>query len=654
MIRMGQGTLGHSFSSEEMEKVPSELAEIWNTTAIDATEDPGSFWKFLDSTIGKGSRAYRDWVSDQPMTQQSIAPKLAGQMMGILTDPLEKHVEGEDVSVGDLALAGLSTAPYAGPVARAGAAVAKPIAGSTVMGGAKVVQKALPEKDIVNPAAEFVGENRLNVGNLARSQIINRRTQEKYGSPTLKGKGLRDWYSHQFAKLGHGLDMARTAIKNRKDRAVIPQHIKDEMAQLEKAGITNEGFSDLWQANPAYVQSIMEKFHPRNPITLKLREILGDSIFPRETYTTIREISRDGGVIKNLLDDVTDMPSEMFSSHVSPHIAKELDLAGHNVHISTKPIHIGSPVSFKINSDGYYVGAKGSPGVYNLESANYFRSGPNQGQKSFETRGIFAWKGRLPVVNEVKRLVEGGVKSKDEIISSIMSKNMDLIKSFNKATKEWNSRKPDIPGGRSSAYEYAMWRASRPKKRLYNRDELEKNIFDDGQNISVSQHVLTTDTLLATMPVRMIINKHNPLEGAYVFWDQMKQGTGKKAIDWALDIGSDTNRLFLDIHPFHTSTKFAKTGGAMRQVEKGFVEEAAQAGAGLTERSYKSSTAVGKGNYPQHTIVPGTERVKAGSKRGVKEVQIEENILPPDPRWHLLKRKIHLPPMHRLRKHGII
>ncbi len=386
---------GPQFTLEDLEKVPGELAEIWNTTAIDATEDPGSFWKFLDATIGKGSRAYRDWVSDQPISQQSIAPKLAGQMMGILTDPLEKYVEGEDVSVGDLALAGLSTAPYAGPVARAGAAVATPIAGSTVMGGAKVAQKVLPEKDIVNPAAEFVGENRLNVGNLARPQLINRRTEGPAGSPTLKGRGLQDWYTHQFAKLGHVWDMARTAIKHRKDRAIIPQYVKDEMAQLEKAGIIDKTTADLWQANPAYVQSIMEKFLPRDPRTLKLRSILGDSIFPREAHTTIREISRDGGVIQNLLDDVTDMPREMFSTHVSPHIARELKLGGHNVHISTKPIHIDSPVVFKINNDGYYVGAKGSPKVYNLESANYFTAGPNQGTKSFRTRGVFAWKGRL-------------------------------------------------------------------------------------------------------------------------------------------------------------------------------------------------------------------------------------------------------------------
>ena len=625
---------------EDLEKVPTELAELWNTTAIDATKDPGSFWKFLDSTIGKGSRAYRNWASDQPISQQSIVPKLAGQMMGILTDPLEKHVGGEDVSVGDLALAGLSTAPYAGPVARAGYAVTKPIAGSTVMGGAKVVQKALPEKDIVNPAAEFVGENRLNVGNLARSQLINRRIE-----------GMPDWYSHWGTKIPHLRSMIKDAMKGRKDTAIIPDNVKREMDRLEEAGIIDDTTADLWQANPAYVQSVMEKFFPHDPRTIKLRAILGDSIFPRETYTTIREISRDGSVIKNLLDDVTNMPSEMFSSHVSPHIAKELDLAGHNVHISTKPFHIGSQPPYKIPQDGYMVGdpKKAHGRTYHLDKANYF-----VGDKGFRTRGVFSWRGRLPVLSEVKNLVESGVKSKDEIISSIMSKNMDLIKSFNKATKEWKARRPSQSGGRSSLYEYAMWRSSRPKKRLYNRDELEKNIFDDGQNISVSQHFLTTDTLLATMPVRMIINKRNPYEGGYVYWDQMKQGTGKKAIDWALDIGSDTNRLFIDIQPFTTAKNFATAGGVRRQVQKGFEEEAKAAGAGITDKVYKSSAAVKRGKYPRHSVVPDTERVRVGSKRGVKEVQLEETIVPPDLRWQLPKKSIHLPPMYRLRKHGII
>jgi len=638
MIQMGQGTLGHAFSSEEMEKVPSELAEIWNTTAIDATEDPGSFWKFLDNTIGKGSRAYRDWVSDQPISLGTITPKLAGQMMGILTDPIEKHVGGEDVSVGDLTLAGLSVAPGVGPVARAGYAATRPIAGSAIIGGAKVLQKARPESKVVDAAAEFVGPHRLNVGNLARPQLINRRIE-----------GLPDWYSHWGAKIPHLRSMIKDAMKGRKDTAIIPDNVKREMDRLEEAGIIDNMTADLWQANPAYVQSVMEKFFPRDPRTLKLRAILGDSIFPREAYTTIREISRDGNVVKNLLDDVTDMPSEMFSSHVSPHIAKELDLAGHNVHISTKPFHIGSQPPYKIPQDGYMVGdVKKAHGLaYHLDRANYFVG------EGFRTRGVFSWRGRLPVLPEVKNLVESGVKSKDEIISSIMSKNMDLIKSFNKATKEWKARRPNLSGGRSSMYEYAMWRASRPKKRLYNRDELEKNIFDDGQNISVSQHFLTSDTLLATMPVRMIINKRNPLEGGYVYWDQMKQGTGQKWADWALDIGSDTNRLFIDIQPFTTAKNFSKPGGVRRQVQKGFEKEAEEAGAGITDRVYKSSAAVRRGKYPRHSVIPGTERVRIGSKRGVKEVQLEETILPPDPRWQLPKRSIHLPPMHRLRKHGI-
>jgi hypothetical protein len=43
--------------------------------------------------------------------------------------------------------------------------------------------------------------------------------------------------------------------------------------------------------------------------------------------------------------------------------------------------------------------------------------------------------------------------------------------------------------------------------------------------------------------------RHSPSDGFYILTDQMKQGSGIPILEHILDIGSDTNKLYMDIRP---------------------------------------------------------------------------------------------------------
>ena len=116
---IGQG------SFEDLEKVPGEVKDIWQSTAVEPTDDPGAFWGLIDSTLGRGSRYLREAASEAPTTVQTIPAKLASHMMGLVTDPIEKHVTGQPVTTGDVAMAGLSAIPYVGTGVKAGVGLGK-------------------------------------------------------------------------------------------------------------------------------------------------------------------------------------------------------------------------------------------------------------------------------------------------------------------------------------------------------------------------------------------------------------------------------------------------------------------------------------------------------------------------------------------------
>jgi hypothetical protein len=129
------------------------------------------------------------------------------------------------------------------------------------------------------------------------------------------------------------------------------------------------------------------------------------------------------------------------------------------------------------------------------------------------------------------------------------TKHANYINKLRSVVKEFADAKKELTKDAviQSFKDYNVKYKNLPKKQLFDIQYLKKNIVDDGEFISISQQILTNDTLLATMPVRFIVNKRNPSEGYFIMYDQMKQGSGIPFVESGLDIGSDVNRIFIDV-----------------------------------------------------------------------------------------------------------
>ena len=415
-------------------------------------------------------------------------------------------------------------------------------AGSAVMGATKVAQKAAPQTDIVTPVAKAVGENRLSATNQALAQWLNRRKGD-FGGAAVGEKALPSWYDSWIAKFRQAPEMAKTAFKETRNvpggrfGAITPKisgaldEVIDTLEKLPKkaGGGFKTHLADVYHGQIAYILSILEKYEPHAARTIRFRNTVGKNVFPESVNTTIHQMSKDPGVIFNLLKKYwgPDMNPTMIEKHLMPFIAKDIGLKGHNVHLSTKPFHQGRNPLSKMTTEG-------------TATDQWNRWAKNT---------LFGFKGRLNYIPNVKKMVEGGVTSKGEIIDHLLSLNKGIRDKYPAALKAWRETKPEFSATKAYAGKMADWRTSKPKLKQYNRSDLERAIVDDGDYISVSQQFTSGDTLLATMPARMIISKSNPKDGALVFYDQMKQGTGFRARDFLLDLGSDINRIFIDVRP---------------------------------------------------------------------------------------------------------
>jgi hypothetical protein len=418
-------------------------------------------------------------------------------------------------------------------------------AGSAVMAGTKLAQKVAPQTDIVTPMAKRVGENRISMVDPALSNWINRR-RGSLGPKIVGEKEQPAWYSHPLAKFMQAPQMVKTAIKGRgqvrggtfnvltpKVSEALDKTIKfiEDLPKNVRGGGGTPGAVDVYHGQIAYLLSILQKYEPFSARTQRFKDIVGKYVFPDNVSTTLHELSKKPEVVFNFLKKYwgPDMNPSLVEKHIAPFIAKDMGLKGHNVHLSTKPFYFGGRTIGKMEQEGAI---------------------------NDTTFGLFGAKGRLPYIPRVKEMVEeavskGGVASKEEIIDRLMSENKHIRNVFKEAQVKWKERRPPVTEKKA----FAAWLFDRPKLRLYSKPKLNKAIVDDGNYISVSQQFTSADTLLATMPARMIISKSDPKTGAMIHYDQMKQGMGIRFMDFMLDVGSDINRIFIDIRPLYNTNK---------------------------------------------------------------------------------------------------
>jgi len=320
-----------------------------------------------------------------------------------------------------------------------------------------------------------------------------------------------------YARESSGKNKGKTISKEKQDRLL--EGYGDDKKFKSVQSVLDDA-SNQYHAQIAYNVSVLEKFKPGDPRIARLQEGgLDRYIFPDHKLTTIQGLKNDPKIIQGLVGKNLD--KDLISNHISPKIASDMNLKGTKVHISTKPFFTGSMT--------HQIGGFNAP--------------PTGLAKKPLTQLLgrtIVWDGRsikltatrhAPYIDRmrtiVKNFADANKKRAERGLPPQELTKDALIQSF----KDYNAT------------------SNLPKKNLFDIQYLKKNIVDDGEFISISQQILTNDTLLATMPVRFIVNKRNPSEGYFIMYDQMKQGSGFPLVESGLDIGSDVNRIFIDVQP---------------------------------------------------------------------------------------------------------
>jgi len=467
----------------------------------------------------------------------------------------------------------------AAKAAPAVASATRDVAGSGIMGGAGLAQRALPGSNVLESAGRFVGENRLKTTNFQLQQLNNRREFAYH----VLGQDIKipDWYTSPIAKMFHAVEMAHTGLKQRKNATesldgFTPNVIAElestlrEMNQIKQGTNTRvDRVSDIFHGQVAHILTTMQKMEPYSARTKLFEERFGSHIFPDNVKNVAARFSSND--VLQLMDRYLGEPlkdTALLDAHVTPFV--KMGQKSGIIHMSTKAFH-------KIRNNLYKMGYKSGFTDVGKQSAI-----PNQYYGN-----IFSFKGYLPLIHQVNRLMkeQGPNATKESIISSLKKLDADLISQHKLALKAWEADKPvrgkylpesvtgGPPGGRkifggevnilgkeftAPSGEFAIpykirmkfWNASKPKEKTYAALDLEKNIVDSGGYISVGQQVLSLDTLLATIFNRAIFDKANPSRGAVFNYDSYQLGTGKKYLDKPFTMGADTHRIFMDIIPW--------------------------------------------------------------------------------------------------------
>ena len=320
----------------------------------------------------------------------------------------------------------------------------------------------------------------------------------------------------ELERLGRVIDRAdQQAIQMKGKKGGSYNAYKDEMGN-EVIGETSgkpisikrmkEDAKNQYHAQIAYNRSVLEKYKPGDA---RIERLAGGELdrylTPKHRQTSINTLKSDPSIIKDLLGRNID--DDVVRSHIASKISSDLRLKGSNVHISTKPFFFDSAA----NALARPKTSTGLPrpsllGRTIVKDGRWFK---------------ISNKTHAPYAHGLAKFIE---QSKGRPITK-----QSVIDHF----KELNKHIPE-------------------SKNRYDINYIKRSVVDDGDWISISQWALTDDTLLATIPIRIIINKKNPNMGYYIMYDQMKQGSGIPIFENILDAGSDTNRIYIDIQPIQT------------------------------------------------------------------------------------------------------
>jgi len=570
----------------------------------------------LDIATGKGVDQAQQSMQGvmqagyQPKSQATIGSlEAVGGAMETLDAPLQAvgdYFAGEE-SQNPL----LGTAAYTLGNVLMGAVSPTKLAGSGVMTAAKAARGAGVDK--VAEAAKFVGDTRYNVKNLASGQLVTRQqlAGEQPGVIQTRTGYRQSSPSELQAKL-FGEDDSVNRLFNRHvgewytPGQVLPDSWQPQVQKgLEALGVGTDKAAKLAGQKapinvPAHLGAMGATAFRRNPIN---RFLNAQDAHLRDTFgitgNVLRELERLQDVMRHA-NFLSKSKEKEYTHHLTNDVVR-----GPEGQVLT-PSQVANSAAEQFHSQIAYNASilekfsPGDPRIKNLLSGLHRYITPRHRKASMqevsENPQIVADLLQLDFKNAGLResfdLTDDVLKNH---ISATIKKdnrlNNDAVHLSNKPFfgKEkilFMMGKPHAPDPKILGGVYKALKSLEEKKKLgqlkdkdgkniksWGIDELieeipdglskqrirENVVISDGY-VSINQGARLTDPLLATVQVRGLWKKDEPDYGFYVFTDQMKQGSGFKPLDFVLDSGSDTNRLYIDIQPMTQSLKFLEEG----------------------------------------------------------------------------------------------
>ena len=430
----------------------------------------------------------------------------------------------------------------------------------------------------------------------AQLKLLNQFGREEWGNLFKSKKGLyteevkqamKDgtlhmipWYSGRYSKLVHLVDMIHTSMVNSGeakhmldsvDSFFTPNvleeldHIGRSHGRAKSGSIgdrtpTNKLEADLRdrQANIfndqiGHILATLEMYYPHHAKTQQMRNVYGKYIFPEYS---------NGGKLMNTADVGVQTVKDVLGPHMKGALADPRSIQSHLIDSGwftgsmKDKLYLGSSKAFSGMSRIF----SHLSDMSNITT----KAGKIKDRGWVKGEGLNSWKGKLPIMQDVFNALDSWhlnpnnpELTKEYIWKQLELKNKEYEKLYQANMESWKNS-----GSRLNPKHLLR----KPKLRIYNKEDVMKNLQIDNGLVSVGQEILTEDILLATIRARGVWNINDPKNGAILLGDSYQQGAG--IVDKVLGIGTDVNRFFYDIIPWNSQVNKIGKGGETLKTEE--------------------------------------------------------------------------------------
>jgi len=387
----------------------------------------------------------------------------------------------------------------------------------------------------------------------------------------------------------------------------------------------------------AYIDHVFRKYLPNDKRRVAFeRELVGD-LYPNHYLTTADDIVGNAPQIRRLLNIPEGISDDMIDIHLSPSIVGDYKLKG-PVALNSKPFQDPLSVSWnqgilphgrKIDGRKYHARMQ-TPGMMESIRTKMGEHGLPFGiakkDNPLDYFGAFQdlWS-KMPSGQPLtKRSFTNLAKDINRETDRLAQRAYDnaVIDARRKVYKSSGEGRQKGSPYHSKEKVEEIGQGARQKvyneRFYYDVAGLDKQIKEGGGAISIGQPSLSADRLLAHISNRIIVptkgsqikwrgatRTGSPLpgnEGIWVGYDQMKQGSGLRLLEDALDMGSQYNFMAMDIVPI--SKRWIH-----EQIKKGDVIPA-HMGIKSDIKAQEKSMLHGLGTPRVQDVIPGTLKEK--------------------------------------------